>query len=118
MRVTTGPTSLDLLRTRGDTYPHLFYVVDAAGGADDITGRAYTLTVDTRRSPPDETTKVFSILGVVIDGPAGAVTFSPTAPDADQTPGSYFYDIQQTDAGGAIRTVARGRYVFTQDITK
>ena len=44
--------------------------------------------------------------------------FAPSAVQADQTPASYFYDVQMTDSGGAKRTVVAGKLKFVQDITK
>lgn len=37
---------------------------------------------------------------------------------ADQTPGKYWYDIEQVDASGLVKTIAKNLYIFYQDITK
>jgi len=49
---------------------------------------------------------------------AGTVEFAPSALQADQVPGVYFYDIQLIDGAGRIRTIALDKYVVQQDISK
>jgi hypothetical protein len=112
------PTELNLTRTRGDTYPHLITVKDSTGTAINVTGYQFKLTVDPSPDPEDASNNLFQIDGVVEDGPAGQVSFTPTALQADQTPETYYHDIQMTDLTPAIRTIAKGTYVFSQDITK
>ena len=111
------PTTLNLCRVRGDTFP--FTVVLKSGTtAIDITGFAIVMTVDPSDEPTTNTNNLFQASGVVTDGPAGKVTFTLTSGQADQTPGDYFYDMQYTDGAGAIRTFAKGTYQVIQDVTK
>jgi hypothetical protein len=111
------PAPLNLCRTRGDTFPFTLQIkVDDV--VLDITGFTIVLTVDTREEPPDATTVVFQVSGIISDGPNGKVTFSLSTPNAATTPGDYFYDVQYTDLSSKIRTVARGTWVVSQDITK
>ena len=117
------PDIVDLCRRRGDTFPDQFTVRSVradgtAGSAIDITGFSFLLTVDPTEFPTDALGNLFQLTGVIVDAPAGKVEFAPTAVESDQTPASYFYDVQMTDTGGAIRTISVGPYVITQDITK
>ena len=112
------PTEIDLTRKRGDTYADLFTLVDEDAAAVDITGRTYLLTVDPEPNPGDAVNNLFQLTGSIVSAPAGTVEFAPSAGQSDQTPADYYYDIQQTDAGGKIRTIATGKYSISQDITK
>lgn len=112
------PVEINLCRRRGDTFADEFTLADSNGAAIDITGFSFLLTVDPSEAPADAMDNLFQLSGVITDGPNGVVEFAPTAMQADQTPGTYFYDIQQTNGGGVIRTIIRGEYVIEQDITK
>jgi hypothetical protein len=95
-----------------------FSIKDSAGAAVNISGFSFLLTVDPDANPTTDTNNLFELTGTIDDAPNGLVSFAPSAVEADQTPETYFYDIQMTDAGSAIRTIAKGKYVVTQDITK
>lgn len=104
---------------RGDSYPIAFTLKDAATSAPmDLTGCSLLLTVDTLAEPPDATTKVFQLPGVLDAVPVtGKVYFTPTTAHT-ATVGSYFYDVQLTDADGNIRTVVKSTLAIVMDITK
>jgi len=112
------PTSLDLCRVRGDTFPFTVTLTDGAGAAIDITGSSFTLTVDPSPAPSGSANNLFSVAGVLSDPVNGEVTFTLSWTDADQTPNTYYYDIQWTASGGAVRTILKGKWVVQQDITK
>lgn len=118
MACNTEPTVIDFCRRRGDTYPVAFTLNDSAGVPIDITGFTFILTVDPESDPVDALNNLFSIAGVITDAVNGTFTITPTAPDADQIPDTYFYDLQQTDGLGAIRTIAVGQWQVVQDISK
>jgi len=105
---------------RGDSYPLELTIKDKATGmVIDITGYSFLLTVDTLQSPPDDTTKVFDVVGVLNGDPTtGKVSFTPTVTDTNKTPGSYFYDVEMTDASSNIRTIAKSKWKMLQDISK
>lgn len=110
-------TEVDICRVRADTFPFTVTVTSDGTTAINITGNTYLLTVDPQPNPPDATANLFQMIGVVTDGPNGIVTFTLTGPQSDQTPGVYYYDVQQT-SGGVIRTILRGAWEVVQDITK
>mgnify|MGYP003385405784 CR=1 FL=1 len=108
-----------ITRYRGDTVADEFLVTDATGAALDLTGASLIMTVSTVKAPTDGTTKLFELPGVIIGAPtAGIVHFTPSALQANQTPGKYYYDIQLTDGTGAITTLVLDVYSFKQDISK
>lgn len=107
---------------RGDSFPLELTIKDkATSEAIDISGYTFSLTVDTLTAPPDNTTKVFEVSGVVDGDQAtntGKVSFTPTAENTDLTPTTYFYDVQMIDGSGNIRTIAKNKWKISQDITK
>lgn len=104
-------------RYRGDTVADEITITDEDGDPVNIAGRTFLLTVNTLKAPPDDTTEVFQLVGVITNAPLGIVEFAPDATQADQTPGKYYYDIEMTNAG-AIKTIVQSTYTFVQDITK
>lgn len=108
-----------IYRKRGDTAPDVIVVTDADGEPRDLTGYSFKLTVNAERNPADATGQLAQVVGMINGDPlTGRVQFPWTALKADQQPGKYWYDIEQTDASGFILTVAKQKYVFFQDITK
>ena len=104
---------------RGDSYPVVFTLKDkATKAAIDLTGSTVKMTVDSLKEPPDNTTKVFEVAGVLdADPTTGKVSFLPTATNT-ATAGTFFYDVQLTGADGSVRTVAKSTFTITMDITK
>ena len=103
---------------RGDSDAKGFIIQDSADAAVNITGFIFKLTVDSRKNPEDVSTQQFSLTGTITDGPNGAVSFTPTTANTNITPGTYYYDIQQTDLSAAIKTLIKGRAQIVQDISK
>ena len=115
-------TGLPIERKSGDFAPDKLTIMDAADPSVvlDITGFVYKLTINEVKDPDPAVpygTELLQIVGAVV-GPSGTVTFVWTAMLANQTPGQYWYDVQQTDASGAIKTIIKNKYTFHQDITK
>lgn len=109
---------MDIERKRGDSYADEFTITYKETGVPvNLAGCTFLLSLDTLASPPDGTTQVYQLTGVVSDPTKGVVGFSPTTTQADKV-GYYYFDVQMTDATGAVRTIASGRYVYKQDITK
>ena len=114
-----APVALTVQRTKGDTYPEEFILRDASQTPIDVTGFTFVLTVDTREEPDDATTNQFQLTGVLEDAPNGRISFQPSQPNADLLdPGTYFYDIQQTDGASNIRTISKGQYIILPQITQ
>lgn len=112
------PMALDICRAINDTFPFRFNVKYEDGSAVDITGFQFALTVDPSDEPAGSGDNLFSLTGTVIDGPNGIVEFGLSAAEADQTPDTYYFDVQMTDAASKVRTIAKGEWTFSPDITK
>jgi hypothetical protein len=100
---------------RGDTTP-VQRTIKIGGVATDITGWSFVLTVNWEANPTDTTNQIGTVAGTITDAPGGEVEFEPTE-DMTATVGTFYYDIQITDANGKIST-KRGQWVVLQDITK
>ena len=107
----------DITRKRGDTFNESWTVKNKSAVLD-ITGFSFKLTVDTNKTPVDESTKVFQVAGDIPVGTDGVVTFTISTDNADITPATYFYDIQMTDTSSKITTLVSGTWNVEQDITK
>jgi len=109
-----------ITRRRGDTYADEINVTSATTGEPiPITGYSFIMTLDPEKAPATAANNLYQITGEIIgDGTAGRVEFAPTPLQADQTPGTYYFDIQMVDGAGRKRTIALDKYVYTQDITK
>jgi len=103
---------------RGDSDAKGFVIQDSDGVAIDITGFSFKLTVSLDKDPTDQVNEQFSIVGVIGVAASGTVSFAPTTANTNITAGIYFYDIEQTDGSGRIKTVIKGRVKIIQDITK
>ena len=108
----------EICRTRGDTKAELFQL-KVNGVAVDISGDSFMLTVDPAPDPPDNTTKLFDIAGVLVTPASGIFSFAPSTIQPT-TPGDYYYDIQWTDSSDSsrVKTILKGKYTVEQDITK
>lgn len=109
--------TLEITRYRGDTVSDVFTITDSSGSPQDITGSTVKMTLDERKAPPDATTLVLELTGTLTNPSAGEVTFTWTALNADQEPGSYWFDIELT-SGSVVQTLVVGKYTFIQDISK
>lgn len=108
----------DITRRRGDTYPHRFTLIDSNGAAVNIAGYSFRMTVNTVKKPVDISTQLFTLTGVITAAAAGEYEFRPSSTNTDQTPGTYWYDVEVTDGSGYITTLGVAKYVITQDISK
>ena len=108
-----------LTRKRGDTWPDEITVRDVATLMPmNITNCTFLMTLDPEKAPLTSANNLYQVVGVITDATTGRVDFAPTVLQASQTPKSYYYDIQMTDALGRKLTIALDKYKFEQDITK
>ncbi len=106
-------------RKRGDDAP------DEIDVPFDNTGFSYLLTVNTEKDPepvgpPIVGSELLSVAGVLLSSTptVSKVSFPFSPANADQVPGNYWYDIQQTDTASKKKTIAKNEYIFHQDVTK
>ncbi len=114
----TGDATKTICWGRGDSNAKGFIRQDSAGVAIDVTGFSFKLTVNSEKDPANTTNQQFTIIGVLVDAVNGQISFAPTTTDTDIVPGTYFYDIEQTDGGGGVATLIIAKCVIVQDITK
>lgn len=107
----------DITRRRGDTKPIVFRFTES-GVAMDLGGCSFLMTVDPAKDPADDTKNILQMSGTALTD--GRVKFDMTELEADITPGTYYYDVQITDADGKISTPEDGcgKFKIIQDITK
>lgn len=106
-----------ITRYRGDTTP-ITGNAFIDGVALDITGCTFVLTVDPSKAPLDAAANLFSTTGSIVDALTGEIEFPLTDEQADQTPGTYYFDIQLTDGAAKKRTITLDKYIVKQDISK
>ena len=100
---------------RGDTQPFGFDILNADGTAATIAGFSYSFTVNSSPVPVGAVPAAEFTVAGAISGNTVSINLSPA--EADRL-GVFFYDLQETDGGGLIRTVAKGQIEWQQDITK
>ena len=109
----------DITRYRGDTAPDQFIMKNSAGAVVDITsGYSFVFSLNKEENPTNTVNQVYTLAGVVTNGPAGTFEFRPTVPNANQPVALYYFDVQVTDPLGYVKTIDKGSYRFVQDITK
>lgn len=105
---------------RGDSYPVGFTLKNKSTGLPlDLTGCELVLTVSAEENPETDESEVFTLEGDLDAEPStGRVFFTPTTEQTAVSPGRYFFDIQMIDASDNIRTLTKGVFMITQDISK
>ena len=106
-----------ITRYRGDTAP-ITGTVNLNDLPLDVTGCTFVLTADPSKAPTDAANNLFALTGELVTPLTGAIKFPITAMQADQTPGTYYFDLQVTDAAGYKQTITLDKLIFKQDITK
>lgn len=108
----------EIKRYRGDTAADRFVVKNQDGTVVNITGYTFKLTVSSEKNPPNESAQLYQLTGTIVDAPNGVVEFAPSTLQANQPAHRYYYDVQMTDTGTRITTLAKDVYDYIQDITK
>lgn len=111
------PQVINLCFTQEDAFPFQFTLLQD-GSAIDLTGSTFLLTVDPEEFPSGSGGNLFQLSENNTPGVSGIVEFLPTQVNMDQTPSTYFYDIQWTDASGNVRTVIRGEFQIQGQVTQ
>ncbi len=116
-----APANIKQVYVRGDTDPIQFRLTDSDGNPIDITSYTFRLSVDSVENPLDATrptaTEIFAVDGTITDAAAGRFEFVITTVMSDQTPGTYYYDVERTN-GTKSRTIVKSTFQIMQDITK
>lgn len=108
-----------ITRYRGDTLGDTFTITSDGETAVDITSYTARMTVNALKDPTADDDPMFTLTGAFFtDGTDGIFVFEPSEMQADQEPGKYFYDVELTTPAGKIVTIAKGSYIFKQDVSK
>jgi hypothetical protein len=92
-------------------------IIDKAGNVLNINGWEFVLTVNREENPTDVAEQIAQMTGTVTDGPNGQVGFPPQYADMLEV-GTFYFDIEATDATGHTDTIDKGQFIILQDITK
>lgn len=107
-----------ITRYRGDTLGDKFVVTSDGTTPVDITLYSARLTINAVKDPSVTDTPLYTLVGTAVDPVNGVFLFEPSALQADQVPGKYYYDVELTTPAGKIVTIAKGSYIFKQDVSK
>jgi hypothetical protein len=111
------PAELDLKLYSADTVTIQFKFVDGAGAAVDMSG---TWTAQIRVNAADPDPPVAAFTADATNAATGIIlaTLSSTA-SGSLAPGlPYAWDLEQTTAGGAVRTTHAGTITVVEDVTR
>ncbi len=102
-------------RSRGDNYDHLFQLLNIENRPIPLSSETFTITISTEENPVNNDNRILTANGTIVDAPNGQVSFPI---DGTEPIGTNYFDIQMTDNAGNYRTVVKGQWIISQDITK
>jgi hypothetical protein len=119
----TEITGQPIERKRGDTAPDKITIMDFdnPGSPLDITGFAYLFTINSVKDPDPSIPygdEKLQLIGTIPLGTDGIVLFNWNTTNANQEPRQYWYDVQQIDLSGTVKTIVKNTYTFYQDVSK
>ena len=103
---------------RGDSFDLSLTFKDENGGAVDITAWKIFFTAKLSKDLDDDDEGVIAKTADIIKGDEGTAKISLTAEDTDDLLGVYFYDVQYKDKDDNVKTIIKGKIIFTKDITR
>ena len=114
--VSFEPTCIHIRMPQGDSHiiPVEVEDTETPPAAINITGGVFTMSVNPE--PDGGVADLFTVSGIITDGPNGLVSFQPTTTDNEQPLGTYYYDIQMV-LTGETKTIMYGEYTITKEIT-
>ena len=113
----------DLTIYRGDDKTFNLAFTDGDGVGIDITGWTIFFTLKNARVFQDDTNDTDALIEKTVtshsDPTIGLSAFSIGASDTSSlTPKTYVFDIQIKDSGGNIKTIIKGDFVLSADVTR
>jgi multidrug efflux pump subunit AcrB len=108
----------DIERYRGDTDSLFVTISDSRNNPVDITGCQLMLTVSSEEDPVNTDAQIMQVSGSVVDGYVNRFEFAFTSQDVDFVGESLYFDFQFTNEAGKTKTLRKGTWKMTQDITK
>lgn len=98
----------DFCRRASDTAAEVIELRQG-GSPVDISGDTFLMRWDTRQYPPDASTEIANVAGVIVSAPDGTVSFTPPAAVNSLVAGNYFHEIEWS-SGGLVRTILTGKW--------
>lgn len=99
---------------RGDTYTHEVRLKNSSNNAINISSMSFSASI---KSSAQATSNIAVFDVAITDAANGIMTFSLTAANtANLVPGTYIYDLEQTNAT-VVTTLLRGNVVVKSDVT-
>lgn len=106
----------DITHTRGDTFKRSFEFTDSTGAAIDLTGSTIVFSIKKDLS----TTPALVTGTLTLDDPThGKASISIPAATMKTLVdlGTFYYDFQWTDSVGTVKTIPKGKFYNTFDVT-
>lgn len=108
----------DIKRFRGDTDSLFARITDKRNNPVDVSNCQLVLTVSSEEDPIDTSGQLMQVSGSYVEGESNVLEFAFTSQDVDFVGESLFFDFQFTNESGKTRTLKKGTWEMTQDITK
>lgn len=105
------PGRKDFAHWAGDTFEHVFTMTTDGVTPIDTTGRDYAAQVRTQGGRP------IVEFTVTNGGATGEIAVSGSAAIMDVAPGSYVWDLEETD-GAVVSTIVAGSFAIKKDVTR
>jgi len=107
--------NLEIYRRDDETYTLTF--TNSNGTAYDLTDCTVFMTVKRSQEDSDDEAVISKTVTSHTDPTSGITTIALTPTDTDIEEGRYYFDIQLKTSAGEIKTVTKGLFKVTQDIT-
>lgn len=114
--MTCNPT-VDMCITQGDNKDYSL-TITSGGAPQDLTGSTLFFTVKRNLSDTDAKAVIHKVITTFDDAPNGKATISLSNTDTDIPLARYFYDIQLTLPGNFVRTVVKGSFDVSYQVTE
>lgn len=106
----------EIKHTRGDTFIRNMTFADASGTPIDLTGSVIKFTVKKSYDDTEASVSSTAIVSEPTTGQARIVVAASTMRGLTSVD-AYYYDIQWTDSTGVVKTVLKGKFLNTFDVT-
>lgn len=101
-----------------DTVTLTITFTDQDGAPINLTGATVFLTVKENPTDPDSEALIATSWSSHTDPTAGVTAVTLSSGQTNIPTGSYYYDFQIRDGGGAIQSTKKGTLIVLQDITE
>jgi hypothetical protein len=90
---------------------------DGNGVIVPLVSQTFTMAVDSLETPANPSvTQLFTIAGIYVDAACGIVGFTPTAANAAQAPGTYYWSVLM--ASPKRKTLFKDEFIFLEALAQ